>query len=471
MSDQVLIEGKNLYTKNIENIYKHHIYTGLKQLYNDLYNRDSHLILINFQRYLMKIPILNKLVYDIDYKDLLKKNNITEEYLNKQLYNLFSCYHKLTALIEGNTNTNNFNQIKGLCTGYDFLVKLYINCSKALYEHPYLFFRKNGLENKENTEKILNIINDNIDKTIRELLTIQTPYYKSSDPIKVKSEVIVKSEVLAKPTENKIELDNISLNGKIEPDQNNDNKLEDDNDKLEDDKLEDDNLIKINSTYVDNLYNKSELNSVNIEKVQQELEMNEMNENNVDNENNNDNENINPLGSLINPVSIVHNTSPNNENNIDNENTNANENINEDDISIEFENPVINENELENLQIDDEIIISNEETEPENNGIELGTENNGEIVVDEVEPEINNIVNEVEPEPEPEIPKVEPEIAKIEPEIAKIEPEIAKVEPEIPKVETDEIIVKDGDDIISFLNNDNDSFNNYRDFIKNLKHI
>ncbi len=169
MSEQLLLDTRTLYIKNIEDLLVPHINKGFQTMYNQLSRIYKDKTLINFQLYLSRMPILTKDMYDDDFRFLLKSYEITEESISKIILNIYTCYHKLDNLLNG--NSNDFNKIEGLPTPKEFVKKCYVNSARSLYEVPYLFHSKN--RNVENLDKVSQIIRSNIEKSIREFLILQ----------------------------------------------------------------------------------------------------------------------------------------------------------------------------------------------------------------------------------------------------------------------------------------------------------
>lgn len=309
MTEQILIETRNSRTKTIEDYLIPHITKGFQTMFNQLNKLHKDSSIVNFQIYLSKMPVLTKDMYDDDYKFLLKNANMTDQTFEKLIYDIFLINHKMTAVIDN--KSTDFTKIIGLPTGKEFVKRCYVNSARMIYEIPFIFHPKN--RTIENLDKITSIISSSINKTIRELLILQTISY---DLEEVEVEVEVDN---TNPEETNEDFNSMSV-------------IQDLND-------EDDEDVK----FVKELENKK-LKPENIQQLQLELKNNESSSK--------------FLEDLVNPISIIQNKTKiqEDEEELEQNNEKVEQNNEEVDETIVFESP--NDQELnKEIVIDDDIVF------------------------------------------------------------------------------------------------------------------
>jgi hypothetical protein len=169
MSDNLILEAKNVAVRSITNVLAPHIYNGLLAMYNKASALNKSESIKMFQLSLERIGILPENILKADYKYLISTCNEVE--LTKNIEILFVCYSKLTI--------NKSKKIKKadleIPSNQSFLHQCYINSARDIYTCAYLFSHKYSTnEQAQNKERALDKISQAIDKTIRELIPYDT---------------------------------------------------------------------------------------------------------------------------------------------------------------------------------------------------------------------------------------------------------------------------------------------------------
>lgn len=179
MTDNLLIEAKNLAIENIQDMLKDHIYNGILIIYNTSLERNKSETLKLFQKSLSSIRTSSDYVLREDYKFLcqsLVKNGRSELELTSNVENIFLCYAKL-ALIGRGLDTSKKLKVSDLDipTNIYFLHQSYINSAREIYHNAYLYSHKFSPEQRiKNKLTAINIIKDAIKKTINECVHVDT---------------------------------------------------------------------------------------------------------------------------------------------------------------------------------------------------------------------------------------------------------------------------------------------------------
>jgi len=173
MSDNIILEAKNVAVRSITEILAPHIYNGLLTMYNKAAALNKSETIKMFQLSLERIGILPENILKADYKYLISTCNETE--LKKNIEILFICYSKLTI--------NKSKKIKKsdleIPSNQSFLHQCYINAARDIYTCAHLFSHKYSLnEQAQHKERALDKISQAIDKTIRELIPYDTLFRK-----------------------------------------------------------------------------------------------------------------------------------------------------------------------------------------------------------------------------------------------------------------------------------------------------
>lgn len=169
-----LVETKNEYTKQLTNVITPIIYSGILSIYNDtvkaLDKKEENKILKIFQKLIKDIPRWN--------------NNIVANETNR-IKTSSKCdflEDLLKAVIKANiillTNSNTIDEpIKNIYMNLNlskFIHRCYIECAKEIYNSPYLFYHKiSPIDKKRNQREIIILIKKSIEEAIRKLLPVK----------------------------------------------------------------------------------------------------------------------------------------------------------------------------------------------------------------------------------------------------------------------------------------------------------
>ena len=198
MTDNLLIEAKNLAIENIQDMLKDHIYNGILIIYNTALDRNKSETLKLFQKSLSSIRTSSDYVLKEDYKFLcqsLVKIGRSEQELTTNIENIFLCYAKLALIGRGFDTTKKLKVTDlDIPTNIYFLHQSYINSAREIYHNAYLYSHKFSPEQRiKNKITTINIIKDAIKKTINECIHVDTilKKYLSNDTDIEQSPVVV----------------------------------------------------------------------------------------------------------------------------------------------------------------------------------------------------------------------------------------------------------------------------------------
>ena len=135
----ILIEAKTEYNKQIIKILRHHLYNGIKRIYNeskDICNDENNMsfILIQFQELLSKIPKWSNEIKEKEYTRIVTKSNC--DWLEDLITAVFICHTKVLSII--NNNIEKKVNIK-IPKPVNFIHLCYIEAAREFWKNPYLF--------------------------------------------------------------------------------------------------------------------------------------------------------------------------------------------------------------------------------------------------------------------------------------------------------------------------------------------
>jgi len=172
----LLVETRNEYTTHLINIITPLIYEGLSHIYNEAreISEDDTKILKTFQAFLERITQWSQVMIDNETNRIVNSSK-TFGWLNDLI----------RATIKSNLvilmyNPTVKNQVKIDKTFYqniktsDFIHHIYIECSRELWNNPYLMFHKYPpIELLRNQRDTLGLIKECIKEAIRKLLPVK----------------------------------------------------------------------------------------------------------------------------------------------------------------------------------------------------------------------------------------------------------------------------------------------------------
>ena len=169
----ILVDAKNEYTKQLQNILRPHLYEGLVAVYNkgksDTKNVKSS-VFKNFQDNLSLIPQWNQDIIETEAMRIRTESKC--DWLDDLITAIFVSNVRILTAIK---NIKSKQEIKIKVPNYShFVHSCYYQCAIEFYKNPYLFddtIRKSEIQSNMRTS--LEIINNCIINTIRKLLPIK----------------------------------------------------------------------------------------------------------------------------------------------------------------------------------------------------------------------------------------------------------------------------------------------------------
>ena len=170
----VLAEAKQEYTSQIKDIFTPQIYLGLKSMYNAAKEfcsktRNNN-VLKKFQTILSNTPHWkqDKLLTEFNRIELASKCDYIEDLITA----LFISHTKVLASIKLKSKSKSINM--DVPTGTFFVHKVYIECARKFWAHPYLFHTEcSNLELQRNLLQTETLIKECIMETVRKLLPVK----------------------------------------------------------------------------------------------------------------------------------------------------------------------------------------------------------------------------------------------------------------------------------------------------------
>jgi hypothetical protein len=178
----ILVEAKKEYTNELQKILKPRIYEGFRSIYEDIINimskeleenkTQSSSLIKTFQKMLKEIPQWNQEVIKTEYARIEKLSNC--DYFDNLIEAVFITNTKILTSVQINDNKSLNIKINIPQPSY-FIHKCYMECAKEIYKNPYIFDQKNltPKERHNNLRETLDIIDNSINNTIRNLLPIR----------------------------------------------------------------------------------------------------------------------------------------------------------------------------------------------------------------------------------------------------------------------------------------------------------
>ena len=173
MSDSTIVEAKREYTQQLCDKLYAYILEGFVAIWSSCKTGENDKPLKTFQEKISMIPKWNQDIIDNEYKRIVKNTGC--EWLDKLIEAVFVSNVKVLSTIRvGKTKSINIT----LPDTKNFIHKCYIETARKLWSDPCLIDdRDDSLTNAEirrNTRRLENTIKDCIDKTVSNLIPIQT---------------------------------------------------------------------------------------------------------------------------------------------------------------------------------------------------------------------------------------------------------------------------------------------------------
>jgi hypothetical protein len=170
----IFAQAKVEYTKQLVEVLYSHMFDGFKSIYDEsrvIHSlRSGQPILILFRELLEKVPIWNSDIIDSECSRII--NNSGCDWIDDLITAVFISHTKILTSIGPNQSFQKINiTIPKTST---FIHKSYINSARELWKNPYLFNETvPAHEYQKNNKEVETIIQQCIEKTIRNLLPIK----------------------------------------------------------------------------------------------------------------------------------------------------------------------------------------------------------------------------------------------------------------------------------------------------------
>lgn len=176
----LLVEAKNMLTKQLVNTLAPHIFEGFNSLYQEAVefkegNRNpdfrEYTELQIFQDYLRKIPKWNQDLIDKETDRIVTKSRMKESVLEQIIQGVFSCHAQILSVIRLRNKSQGLKKLK-VPTVRVFIHKCYMECSREIYKNVYLFDEEEvtTIEKQKNNRDVINIIKEGIIESVEKLL-------------------------------------------------------------------------------------------------------------------------------------------------------------------------------------------------------------------------------------------------------------------------------------------------------------
>ena len=171
----VLVDAKEEYTKQLNNILKPCIYQGIKSIFLDSKNicdteNTPDNVLMTFQDLLSRIPKWSQEIINKEYERIVEESKC--DWIEDLLKVIYLAHIKVLTIVHSSQNNKKISlQVP---TGSHFMHLCYIEIAREFWKNPYLFSdRVTKFEYQNNMRTCENIINDCICETIRKQLPVR----------------------------------------------------------------------------------------------------------------------------------------------------------------------------------------------------------------------------------------------------------------------------------------------------------
>lgn len=204
----ILVEIKNEYTNRTNNILSKMIYEGLSSIYlkaKEVSKGDD--VLKIFQSFLKRVPKWNDEILDNEVNRI--KDSIGNDNKFNFLKDLIMASIRATfdIIIFGMQSRPYLIQLrKKLIEDFDFklfISEIYVNCSKEVYNNPFLFYHNySPVEIKRNQREVLEIIKKSIEHSIKNFIPIEVIVKEYLDDSTDKQRITVKIDYVNQDFDN-----------------------------------------------------------------------------------------------------------------------------------------------------------------------------------------------------------------------------------------------------------------------------
>lgn len=176
MEQNLLVAAKIEYTEQLQDVLKESIYEELRKLWLSCKEKHKKDLLRNFQISLCEVPKWNQEIINKICENILEKNKMTSDYLDKIIEAIFLSHIKILSVVKLNDKKQTVNV--RVPDTKNFIHKCFIESARNFYTDPYLIDdRELGTNTKNeiqrNVKRSHKIIKDSIEKTIRSMIPME----------------------------------------------------------------------------------------------------------------------------------------------------------------------------------------------------------------------------------------------------------------------------------------------------------
>ena len=181
MSDfsvNVLVDAKEEYMKQIVQILRPHLMSGLLSIYDEAMeictrNNEEDLTLLTFQELLSQVPKWSQVLVDQEAQNIVRESDC--DYIEDLLTATFVCHTKILTSVRV-AHDNRKRQINLKIPSVErFIHHTYIEIAREFWKHPYLVKKDDvsKLQYQKNLRDVEGIITACIENTVRKLLPVK----------------------------------------------------------------------------------------------------------------------------------------------------------------------------------------------------------------------------------------------------------------------------------------------------------
>ena len=169
-SVSVLVDAKREYTKQLIQVIRPYLLTGVLSIYDEAFNvcqenKESDLTMLTFQELLGEVPKWNNVMIVDETERIVTDSKC--DYLEDLLTAVFVCHTKILTTVRV-TNKDRKINLKIPCVE-NFVHQVYIEMAREFWKHPYLLnpLDVSKLEYQQNLKKAETLIHECLESTIR----------------------------------------------------------------------------------------------------------------------------------------------------------------------------------------------------------------------------------------------------------------------------------------------------------------
>jgi len=176
MDYNLLVAAKTEYTEKLQDILCETIYLEIKSIWKECNDSKSVRKLYDFQKKLCTIPLWNQEIINTKFKNIKIQSDVSDEYLDNIIEAVFLSNVKILSVVKIN-NVKQSIDVK-IPDTKNFIHRCFIESARSFYKDPYLIDDRQSPSNnlheiKRNVKRSLNMIKDDIEKTIRNMMPME----------------------------------------------------------------------------------------------------------------------------------------------------------------------------------------------------------------------------------------------------------------------------------------------------------